>query len=823
MKKNKFIRLAVVWALGVLIPLALAWRAEASHRERGSGVLVGTFRIEVQTKRHKVTVIELKRKKPLGVSANLVAQFLKVHKEKVSLSVAIENTGSTSLFPPIQAVVTRVCPVVQAANADSGTGPGSWQWVYLGPALGGDGLLSPGELSDRKVWKFAARHHKSRLPKSFAIDVRLYAGIPLQPGEGATITGPGGVSVTVAPDSIPYEAFIAIAPAPAGTIVAPLGDNLEPAGAVTLTFRPTVPGSPLPPRVPLEIAIPAPAGLPEDSDFVAALQAQVDVPSDPPSVAARMIPVSRVVLAGQRLTTQTGFFPGIMGGGDYAILRASEPAVKGFATGLVSDPLGPRRGAVVSNNTNAFVSIADSAGRYRLYINGGPFTVSAFDPFRGSSGTNDGQINFLGDTATVDITLTTPISLSTPMRDGVRDGGFEIGPFFFNFVNWQKSGAAFPIPDLTYTATDGTMQRILPSEAGFMIDLGTGQFAVDQVGSSMSQRFIIPAGVQKLYFDYNMISEEFPEFRGTLFNDTFRATLSTTEGDSTVTVSINDPGGTIDPLLGDCHFADGDMTCGATGWRTASFDIAPTLATPGIRSQATLAFSVNDEGDSIFDTHVLIDNIRFATLWVDGKVLQGPTVSAQANRARVVREVIGVNGANGANEILAQAGVNVRIRDVRNTPAPNDALLDTDIEAVSVTSCGEGRALRPNDAVRQILGLIRSATATDINVYYVRSLQRNGMAAAAGYAPNPDDFCQVDLLTSSGVLLGDATTELGETMAHELGHILISPPTSDSPFEHCSEPTNFMASVCSGDRYSLAGQLNRLQSVIINRSSLLVP
>src|SRR2546430_14244534 len=130
-------------------------------------------------------------------------------------------------------------------------------------------------------------------------------------------------------------------------------------------------------------------------------------------------------------------------------------------------------------------------------------------------------------------------------------------------------------------------------------------------------------------------------------------------------VSVNQSGGFT--LIGDCFFPGGDDTCGQTGWRTGSVNLS---AFAGTTTPITveLLFSADDRGDNIYDTHVLVDNIRVATWWVDAKIISG----AAADVARVQNEV------RGANEILSQAGLNIRLRSVRTIADPG-GLLDTDL------------------------------------------------------------------------------------------------------------------------------------------------
>jgi hypothetical protein len=343
-----------------------------------------------------------------------------------------------------------------------------------------------------------------------------------------------------------------------------------------------------------------------------------------------------------------------------------------------------------------------------------------------------------------------------------------------------------------------------------MADISTGTGSIGAIGASLRQTFTVPAGVQTLSFDFNFVSEEFPEWVGSQYNDAFTAVVTTPNEITFARTSVNAARNV--GLIGDCNFPGGDATCGQTGWLQGNVNLSAFSGT-AVPIQLDLIFSAIDAGDNIYDTHVLVDNMRFSTVFIDAKFLQGPTIAANANLARVQNEVL------GANEILSQAGVNVQIRNTR-TVATTDALVDTDITWTTIgPGCAGGRQngiLTAESAA--VLALARSATATDVNVYYVRSLTGNGGTIA--YAPGPDDFCvAINILVNSGVFIADAGTGSG-ILAHELGHLLISPQNAGNVLEHSAAAGNFMISAAPA-----LGIVNRQQSANINRAGapLLLP
>ena len=132
--------------------------------------------------------------------------------------------------------------------------------------------------------------------------------------------------------------------------------------------------------------------------------------------------------------------------------------------------------------------------------------------------------------------------------------------------------------------------------------------ANNAASGSMVQSFTIQDDVTQLpiSFFYNFVSEEFPEFCDSVFDDTFRVTLSTTAGSEDILVtSVNQLCET--PLQGVAlNFPGGDDTTQATGWQafSGSFTVAP--------GPATLTLAIDDLGDDIFDTEILIDGLSFS-------------------------------------------------------------------------------------------------------------------------------------------------------------------------------------------------------------------
>lgn len=180
-------------------------------------------------------------------------------------------------------------------------------------------------------------------------------------------------------------------------------------------------------------------------------------------------------------------------------------------------------------------------------------------------------------------------------RVDVFEAGFN-GDFENDVQGWTILGTAGSLPSLG---------PIVPTSAQRMGFVSSGPDSA-QVESQILQEFTIQPGVTSfaLSFDYDFVTEEYPEWIGQGFNDNMRITLST-PGGGEVLLAFEEVDTSSFTAVSGIDFPGGDSTVGHTGWQSVGMNI-PVSQGPGV-----YRIRVRDEGDGVFDSNVLIDNIRF--------------------------------------------------------------------------------------------------------------------------------------------------------------------------------------------------------------------
>lgn len=169
----------------------------------------------------------------------------------------------------------------------------------------------------------------------------------------------------------------------------------------------------------------------------------------------------------------------------------------------------------------------------------------------------------------------------------LANGDFEEG----TLSGWDPDGDCRVITGLqTLSPPDGTYMAIVSSGLS-----GGNQLTV----SILKQKIFPTANKHSLKFRYDVVSEEPMEFVDSIFNDKFELII---DGNVTLLESIN---GSTWVELGGNYFYGGDDTTYHTGWKDYTLDLNAY-----VDSCIEIQFKVYDNGDSVYDTAALLDNIR---------------------------------------------------------------------------------------------------------------------------------------------------------------------------------------------------------------------
>ena len=182
----------------------------------------------------------------------------------------------------------------------------------------------------------------------------------------------------------------------------------------------------------------------------------------------------------------------------------------------------------------------------------------------------------------------------------LSDGTLNNLDFESGFIEpWQKEGDGRLITQLgSASPTQGSGMGIISTGLGFTTESGT-----------LSQQGCLAESVTTLSLDWNFFSEEFLEFCNSEFDDQFFVEMCDNTDESESCTTLFETGvntlcaneSLLTPVA--ISFDQGDVY--ATGWQSQNADISAFAGKP-----VTLRLHSTDVGDSIYDTAILLDNIR---------------------------------------------------------------------------------------------------------------------------------------------------------------------------------------------------------------------
>ena len=183
--------------------------------------------------------------------------------------------------------------------------------------------------------------------------------------------------------------------------------------------------------------------------------------------------------------------------------------------------------------------------------------------------------------------------------------GFELGDWPY----WNVEGDAVFASSLGATnAVEGSMMAIVST--GLLVQRRT----------VLDRNVCLPGSIREIRFAWKFYSEEFTEYCGSTYQDAFRVSLVTPDGESLIFERrIDDLCPQTDACLScgnhyvgispaDVSFDEGDVY--NTPWQLAVVDVSAQMAALPPDATVRLVLSVEDVGDSIYDTAVLVDDIE---------------------------------------------------------------------------------------------------------------------------------------------------------------------------------------------------------------------
>ena len=213
-------------------------------------------------------------------------------------------------------------------------------------------------------------------------------------------------------------------------------------------------------------------------------------------------------------------------------------------------------------------------------INQGKTTGDAFTANQHDNNTPPAYFVMLGDN-------------QTKFASDFVNGDFEEG----NLNGWNVVGDGRIITQLGYiTPYEGSFMGVISTGLGFTVEVG-----------SMTQEFCLNDTITTLSLDWNFMSEEFLEYVGSQYQDYFKIAIIDDTGNEDVlfykTIDIINAEYALTLLSPEIVFDQGDVY--GTGWQWNSFDISAYAG-----QHVTLVLSSGDVGDSIYDTVILLDDIK---------------------------------------------------------------------------------------------------------------------------------------------------------------------------------------------------------------------
>lgn len=176
--------------------------------------------------------------------------------------------------------------------------------------------------------------------------------------------------------------------------------------------------------------------------------------------------------------------------------------------------------------------------------------------------------------------------------------------FADGLAHWEHSGGAYTTDQFGPIRADPAL-----SQDGIFAVAHNGYWGPRTQGH-VQQAVQVPMARNAAFnMLYNFVTTEFPTWQGSEFNDNFKLTLTGPSGELTMSKAEFLNSGSFRtvtgvPLWGWDYTAEGQVIGGQTGWQVFSYRNLPLKS--GIY---TLRIEVNDVGDDIVDSAILVDRV----------------------------------------------------------------------------------------------------------------------------------------------------------------------------------------------------------------------
>jgi Ca2+-binding RTX toxin-like protein len=174
-------------------------------------------------------------------------------------------------------------------------------------------------------------------------------------------------------------------------------------------------------------------------------------------------------------------------------------------------------------------------------------------------------------------------------------------------ISGQKL-ANFPVSKTTFgdsfvVLSSGDASHVTDANTSGSQGTDLGVFGVTGDTGTITLSIPVLTGAKALSFDFTFLSEEYPEFVGSSFNDFFSAKLNGKE------IALDTKGNTITV---NNNFFDGSITPTGTFFDGQTPALTATAPVPAGAATVTLQLQVGDVGDGIYDSAAFIGNVHFA-------------------------------------------------------------------------------------------------------------------------------------------------------------------------------------------------------------------